>query len=75
MPAHGRSKNGVATLAVTALAYVAGSHVFMPGPFRQVGKDVDGRNRSGHDVEWLLQLILYLVEAGLHAGLVDAWRA
>ena len=40
MPAHSRSKNGVASLA-----YVAGIHVFC----RQV---VDGRNKSGHDGLW-----------------------
>jgi hypothetical protein len=39
MPAHSRSKNGVASLA-----YVAGIHVFEPA-----NKDVDGRNKSGHD--------------------------
>jgi len=39
MPAHSRSKNGVASLA-----YVAGIHVCKPR-----SKDVDGRNKSGHD--------------------------
>ena len=39
MPAHSRSKNGVASLA-----YVAGIHVFT-----NRAKDVDGRNKSGHD--------------------------
>jgi hypothetical protein len=39
MPAHSRSKNGVASLA-----YVAGIHVFDAGQ-----QDVDGRNKSGHD--------------------------
>jgi hypothetical protein len=40
MPVHSRSKNGVATLA-----YVTGIHVFHPC----IVKDVDGRNKSGHD--------------------------
>jgi hypothetical protein len=40
MPAHSRLKDGVASLA-----YVAGIHVLM---LRQ-HKDVDGRNKSGHD--------------------------
>ncbi len=40
MLAHSRSKNGVASLA-----YVAGIHVLEP--IRT--KDVDGRNKSGHD--------------------------
>jgi hypothetical protein len=40
MPAHSRSKNGVASLAC-----VAGIHVLNS---RQ-DKDVDGRNKSGHD--------------------------
>jgi hypothetical protein len=40
MPAHSRSKNGVASLA-----YVAGIHVLNAAP----NKDVDGRNKSGHD--------------------------
>jgi hypothetical protein len=39
MPAHSRSKNGVASLA-----YVAGIHVFSAEE-----EDVDGRNKSGHD--------------------------
>jgi hypothetical protein len=39
MPAHSRSKNGVASLA-----YVAGIHVL--NAEKQV---VDGRNKSGHD--------------------------
>jgi hypothetical protein len=38
MPAHSRSKNGVASLA-----YVAGIHVLMRH------KDVDGRDKPGHD--------------------------
>jgi len=38
MPAHSRSKNGVASRAC-----VAGIHVLLPD------KDVDGRNKSGHD--------------------------
>jgi urease subunit beta len=42
MPAHSRSKNGVASLA-----YVAGIHVLLRGP----SKDVDGRVKPGHD-EW-----------------------
>jgi hypothetical protein len=37
MPAHSRSKNGVASLA-----YVAGIHVFRKA-------NVNGRNKSGHD--------------------------
>jgi hypothetical protein len=41
MPAHSRSKNGVASLAD-----VAGIHVFI----LIATKDVDGRNKSGHDV-------------------------
>jgi hypothetical protein len=40
MPAHSRSKNGVASLA-----YVAGIHVLNAAP----NKDTDGRSRSGHD--------------------------
>jgi hypothetical protein len=40
MPAHSRSKNGVASLA-----YIAGIHVLMP----RHNKDVDGRDRPGHD--------------------------
>jgi hypothetical protein len=40
MPAHSRSKNGVASLA-----YVAGIHVLM----RQQKKGVDGRDEPGHD--------------------------
>jgi hypothetical protein len=40
MPAHSRSKNGVALLA-----YVAGIHVLAA----EKDKDVDGRNKSGHD--------------------------
>jgi hypothetical protein len=41
MPAHSRSKNGVASLA-----YVAGIHAFTQ-------QDVDGRDRPGHDeVMW-----------------------
>jgi hypothetical protein len=38
MPAHSRSKNGVASLA-----YVAGIHVFA------AKQDVDGRDKPGHD--------------------------
>jgi len=41
MPAHSRSKNGVASLA-----YVAGIHVLK---IYIGGKNVDGRNKSGHD--------------------------
>jgi hypothetical protein len=41
MPAHSRSKNGVASLA-----YVAGIHVFGGDK-----ADVDGRNKSGHTVQ------------------------
>jgi hypothetical protein len=37
MPGHGRSKNGVASLA------------YVPGIHDCSGKDVDGRNKSGHD--------------------------
>jgi hypothetical protein len=37
MPGHSRSKNGVASLA-----YVPGIHDFP-------GKDVDGRDKPGHD--------------------------
>jgi hypothetical protein len=40
MPAHGRSKNGIASLA-----YVAGIHVLL----FIAKEDVDGRNKSGHD--------------------------
>jgi hypothetical protein len=40
MPAHSRSKNGVASLA-----YVAGIHVLQH--FRN--KDVEGRDKPGHD--------------------------
>jgi hypothetical protein len=39
MPAHSRLKDGIAPLT-----YVAGIHVLKSTP-----KDVDGRNRSGHD--------------------------
>jgi hypothetical protein len=39
MPAHSRSKNGV--------AYVASIHVLV----RDVLEDVDGRNNSGHDAD------------------------
>ena len=39
MPAHSCSKNGVASLA-----YVTGIQVL-----ECEGKDVDGRNKSGHD--------------------------
>jgi hypothetical protein len=46
MPAHSRSKNGVASLA-----YVAGIHVFLLG-----GKDVDGRDKPGHDGFYVLRL-------------------
>jgi hypothetical protein len=38
MPGHRRSKNGVASLA-----YVPGIHVLLRG------KDVDGRDKPGHD--------------------------
>ena len=41
MPAHSRSKNGVASLA-----YVAGIHVFRE---RDKNKGVDGRDKPGHD--------------------------
>jgi hypothetical protein len=40
MPAHSRSKNGVASLA-----YVAGIHTFRIDRFI----DVDGRDKPGHD--------------------------
>jgi hypothetical protein len=40
MPAHSRSKNGVASLA-----YVAGIHVLNAAS----KQDMDGRNKSGHD--------------------------
>jgi hypothetical protein len=40
MPAHSRPKNGVPSLAC-----VAGIHVLNSGQ----SKDVDGRNKSGHD--------------------------
>ena len=39
MPGHSRSKNGVASLA-----YVPGIHVLI-----YAGKDVDGRDKPGHD--------------------------
>jgi hypothetical protein len=39
MPGHSRSKNGVAPLA-----YVPGIHVL-----QDAGKDVDGRDKPGHD--------------------------
>jgi hypothetical protein len=42
MPAHSRSKNGVASLA-----YVAGIHVLGATE----SKAADGRNKSGHDDE------------------------
>jgi hypothetical protein len=41
MPAHSRSKNGIASLA-----YVAGIHIFQRTTRKQL---VDGRNKSGHD--------------------------
>jgi hypothetical protein len=37
MPGHSRSKNGVASLA------------YVPGIRDLSGKDVDGRDKSGHD--------------------------
>ncbi len=40
MPAHGRSKNGV-----VSLAYVAGIHV----SFSQLAEVVDGGDKPGHD--------------------------
>jgi len=40
MPGHSRSKNGVASLA-----YVPGIHALSDA----ANKDVDGRNKSGHD--------------------------
>jgi hypothetical protein len=40
MPAHSRSKNGVASLA-----YVADIHVFLESPEK---KDVDARHKSQH---------------------------
>jgi hypothetical protein len=40
MPAHSRSKDGVASLA-----YVAGIHVLLFAT-----KDLDGRNKSRHDL-------------------------
>jgi len=39
MPGHGRSKNGVASLA-----YVPGIHAFLPDQL-----NVDGRDKPGHD--------------------------
>jgi hypothetical protein len=39
MPAHSRSKDGVASLA-----YVAGIHILLPFKI-----DVDGRDKPGHD--------------------------
>jgi hypothetical protein len=53
MPAHSRSKNGVAELVIGPatsgrtrwLAYVAGIHVLRA----TITQDVDGRNKSGHD--------------------------
>ena len=42
MPGHSRSKNGVASLA-----YVPGIH-----DLPRMKKDVDGRNKSGHDDPW-----------------------
>ena len=41
MPAHSRSKNGVASLA-----YVVGIHVLAEA---HKVKDVDGRDKPGHD--------------------------
>jgi hypothetical protein len=41
MPGHSRSKNGVASLA-----YVPGIHVFNA---QGCAKDVDGRDKPGHD--------------------------
>jgi hypothetical protein len=54
MPAFSRSKNGVAELVIGPatsgrtrwLAYVTGIHVLVPGV-----KDVDGRNKCGHDAK------------------------
>ncbi len=48
MPGHSRSKNGVASLA-----YVPGIHVF----FTPRHKDMDGRNKSGHDDGGLLRRV------------------
>jgi hypothetical protein len=45
MPGHSRSKNGVASLA-----YVPGIHVFnAQGCQTTDAKDVDGRDKPGHD--------------------------
>ena len=59
MPAHSRSKNGVAEPVIGPatsgrtrwLAYVAGIHVFnaVQRSSTLCNKDVDGRNKSGHD--------------------------
>jgi hypothetical protein len=48
MPAHSRSKNGVASIG-----YVVAIHVL-----QRRSKDVDGRNKSGHDdsIESLAQV-------------------
>jgi hypothetical protein len=57
MPAHSRSKNGVASLA-----YVAGIRVF----FLAIGKQVvDGRNKSGHDEVLMRAACSPFVIAGL----------
>jgi len=49
MPAHSRSKNGVASLAYAR----ASTPCFLLLPIK---KDVDGRNKSGHDERRVLPL-------------------
>ena len=50
MPAHSRSKNGVASLA-----YVAGIYVLLSAARQE---DVDGRDEPGHDGESAIYLAL-----------------
>jgi hypothetical protein len=44
MPAHSRPKDGVASLA-----YDAGIHVLLKAFFNAASKNVDGRDKPGHD--------------------------
>jgi hypothetical protein len=55
MPGHSRSKNDVASLA-----YVPGIHVFRAS----ARKDVDGRDRPGHDEALKLPVALLVRLAG-----------
>jgi hypothetical protein len=70
MPAHSRWKNGVASLA-----YVAGIHVFL----LNAKKDVDGRNKSGHDVrvryDYRASRPLVLAPKTLRSKPLSTWRS